>query len=299
MNKQTLKGVLLVMLGASSCAVVGVIVKLAVAKGYQIPEIILSQTLFGALTMSVLYALSKRNASDKKPYIISTKDRYKLLLGGIPLALTNTFYYLAIQHVPVAVATVMLMQSVWLGVIIDWFIHQIKPSLTKIVAIVVILIGTIFATDLINTETDFNYLGLVYGFLAAVAYSFTFLVTNNIGKQYSSVARSTFIVLGAFILISVIWSRSVILQHFDLQILWTWSPLIALFSMILPPLLLTRGMPLIDIGLGSIVGSMELPITALTAYLLIGEKANMYQMLGILLILLAIACMNIYLPKPK
>lgn len=299
MDRQTLKGVLLVIFGASSCAVVGVIVKLAVTNGYRIPEIILSQTLVAVLILAILYVRSKSKAINKEPYMVATKDRYMLILGGIPLALTNTFYYLSIQHIPVAVATVMLMQSVWLGVIIDWLMHQVKPSTVKIVAIVVILIGTIFATDLINTKVNFNYLGILYGFLAAISYSFTFLVTNNIGKQYSPVTRSTFIVLGAFIVISIIWGRTVIYQQFDPLILCTWSPIIALFSMILPPILLNKGMPLIDIGLGSIVASMELPVTALTAYLLIGEKANIHQLLGILLILLAIVCMNIYSPKPK
>lgn len=282
------------MIGASSCAVVGVIVKLAVASGYQTPDIIFSQTLLGALAMTIMYFFARRKAIIKDSYRVSKHDCYKLLLGGIPLALTNTFYYLSIQRVPVAVATVMLMQSVWLGVLIDYFVHRKKPSTSKIVAIIIILIGTVFATDLLNTHVELNYLGLLFGFLAATAYSFTFFVTNNIGKQYQPIARSMYIVFGALILISLIWGKSVLGADFDFQILWTWGPLIALFSMILPPLLLTKGMPLIDIGLGSIVGSMELPVTALTAYLLLDERANMLQILGILLILMAIVGMNLY-----
>ena len=66
-----------------------------------------------------------------------------------------------------------------------------------------------------------------------------------------------------------------------------------MFGTILPPLLYTAGMPKIDVGLGAIISSIELPAAVLMAYFLLNEQVDLAQWLGIGLILLAVVQMNL------
>jgi drug/metabolite transporter (DMT)-like permease len=76
-----------------------------------------------------------------------------------------------------------------------------------------------------------------------------------------------------------------------------WGIVLALFGTIIPPMLLNAGFPLTGIGLGSIVASLELPVSVLMAYFLLHEQVVFLQWLGIILIISAIVLMNIQIKK--
>jgi drug/metabolite transporter (DMT)-like permease len=63
-------------------------------------------------------------------------------------------------------------------------------------------------------------------------------------------------------------------------------------------MLLNAGFPLTGIGLGSIVSSLELPVSVLMAYFLLNEELQLIQWIGILLIIIAIVIMNIQFNNP-
>lgn len=297
MNKQYLKGIFLVAIGASSYGIVAVFVKKGIADNFSIGELVFAQAFVGTLVIFLLNLISRKVSKDKSGFNPSKRDKMKLLLGGIPLALTSTFYYVSLQYVPVSVCIVMLMQSVWISVVIDYFVNKIKPSPIKFVAILIILVGTVLATNVLNNEGSLDWRGFAWGFLAALSYSFTFLATNNIATGYRPLVRSMYMLFGLLIVVSLIWGSSLISQ-FDPRVLWTWGAIIALFGTVLPPLLFTKGMPLIGVGLGGIVASVELPVSVTMAYFVINETVGLTQWLGILLILFAVVLMNLSLIKP-
>lgn len=296
MNKQLIKGILLVAIGASSYGMVAVFIKQGIADGYTTGELVFAQALLGALVISFLNLITCRYSKKTSENRPSKKDKLLLMLGGIPLALTSTFYYLALQYASVSVCIVMLMQSVWIGVVIDYFVNKIKPTTVKLIAIVIVLIGTVLATNLLFEEASLDWRGITFGFLAALSYSFTFLVSNNVATKQRPLLRSMYMLFGLLIVVSIIWGHS-LSEKFDPTILYKWGLIIAFFGTILPPLFFTKGMPLIGVGLGGIVASMELPVSVTMAYLIIDEQVNLSQWLGILLILFAVVLMNISFKK--
>ena len=56
---------------------------------------------------------------------------------------------------------------------------------------------------------------------------------------------------------------------------------------------MNAGFPLTGIGLGSIVSSLELPVSVLMAFFILNEQVILFQWIGIVLILVAIVLMNI------
>jgi drug/metabolite transporter (DMT)-like permease len=54
-------------------------------------------------------------------------------------------------------------------------------------------------------------------------------------------------------------------------------------------------MPKINVGLGAIISSVELPVAVILAYFLLDEVINIYQWTGIVIIIASVILMN--MPK--
>ncbi len=293
MKNSILKGSLLVALGASSYGMLTTFVKMAYAENFTSYEITFSQMilgLFGLIIINLLFVKGKKTEHIEP----KSKSILKLMLAGTSLGLTSTFYYLAVRYIPVSIGIVLLMQSVWMGVFLESVFAKKKPSAQKIVAVIVILTGTVLATNMLMSDIELDWRGIGWGLLAAISYTVTIYTSNTVALQLHSLRRSLWMMLGGTIVVSIICAPYLI-EQFNFEIFKWWGPLLALFGTILPPILFTAGMPKINVGLGAIISSVELPVAVLMAYVLLNEVVNVYQWIGIIIILLAVVVMN--LPK--
>ncbi|MCQ6957536.1 EamA family transporter [Mucilaginibacter aquariorum] len=71
-----------------------------------------------------------------------------------------------------------------------------------------------------------------------------------------------------------------------------WGFLLSLFGTIVRSLRFTRGMPLIGMGLGAIIASIEIPVSVLMAHLLLKEPVSFLQWIGVILIPFTVVLMN-------
>lgn len=295
MNNSVLKGSLMVALGAASYGMLTTFVKMAYKEGFTSYEITFSQMLLGLtglLLINILFVKGK-SAPSEEP---KRKSILKLMAAGTSLGLTSTFYYLAVKYIPVSVGIVLLMQSVWMGVLLEAIMTRKRPSNQKLTAVVAILTGTVLATNLLPGSFEIDWRGIGWGMLAATTYTGTIYASSQVSLHLPSLRRSLWMMLGGTITVSLILSPF-LLQNFNVEIFTSWGLLLALFGAILPPILFTAGMPKINVGLGAIISSIELPAAVLMAYFLINEKINSYQWWGILIILFAVVQMN--LPTKK
>lgn len=293
MNNSVLKGSLLVALGAASYGMLTTFVKMAYAEGYTSHEITFSQMFLGLIGLLIINLLFVKKKSDHsaKPEVRSI---LKLMAAGTSLGLTSTFYYLAVKYISVSVGIVLLMQSVWMGVVLEAIMTRKRPSGQKLIAVVAILAGTVLATNLLLDSIEVDWRGIGWGLLAAASYTVTITTSNQVSLHLPSLQRSLWMMLGGTLTVSILLSPF-LLEQFNADILMKWGLVLALFGTILPPILYTAGMPKINVGLGAIISSIELPAAVLMAYFLINETVNAYQWWGILIILLAVVQMN--LPK--
>lgn len=297
MDKSILKGSILVALGACSYGMLTTFVKMAYAEGYTSHEVTFSQMALGLLGI-LLITIFFGKKEQEKPTNSKTKSKLKLIAAGTTLGLTSTFYYLAVKYIPVSIGIVMLMQSVWIGVVLEAVITRKKPGIKKILAVIAILLGTILATNVLNDEFLVDWRGIGWGMLAALSYTGTIYYSNTVALEMQSMKRSLWMMIGGFLVVSII-SLPYLFVEYNFEILLKWGLILALFGTILPPLLYTAGMPKIDVGLGAIISSIELPAAVLMAYFLLNERVDVLQWLGIILILLAVVQMNLKKRKRK
>lgn len=291
MNNPVLKGSILVAIGASSYGMLTTFVKIAYAEGYTSYEITFSQMLLGLLGLILINLLFVKEKQNYKAET-KTKSILKLMLAGTSLGLTSTFYYLAVKYIPVSIGIVLLMQSVWIGVLLEALLTKKKPGLNKIVAVLIILVGTVLATNILMDSLKLDWRGIGWGLLAAVSYTITIYSSNTVATHLHSLRRSLWMMLGGFIIVAVI-SVPFLIEQFNVEIFLKWGLILALFGTILPPIFFTNGMPKINVGLGAIISSVELPVAVIMAYLLLGEVINVYQWIGILIILGSVILMNL------
>jgi drug/metabolite transporter (DMT)-like permease len=199
---------------------------------------------------------------------------------------------MAVKYIPVSVAIVLLMQTVWMGVVLEMIMHKKPPGVRKIISVLIILAGTILATNLLKQSADINWIGFAWGLMAAVCYMATMYSSNHIELHCPPLKRSLYMILGGLIIIAIIFHSS-LNHHFSYSIFMRWGLVVSLFGTILPPLLFTRGMPLTGMGLGAIIASIEIPVSVLMANLLLKEPVSLLQWVGVLLVLLAVVLMNV------
>lgn len=298
--KNSIKGVVLVALGATSYGMLATFVKLAYKEGFTTAEVTSSQFIYGiigVLIINLFQRIKNKNSATKA----NSKNILHLMIAGTSMGMTSVFYYLAVKYIPVSIGIVLLMQTVWMGVLLEWFLDKKAPSIQKTLAVLVVIIGTAFAINIFkinfnDTTIDWTK-GLFWGLLAAASFTTTMFTANKVALGISSAQRSLFMLLGGAI---IVFGFGLYTQttEFNFEIFTKWGIVLALFGTIIPPMLLNAGFPLTGIGLGSIVSSLELPVSVLMAYFLLNEELQLIQWIGILLIILAIVIMNIQFNNP-
>ena len=294
-KKNVLKGVFLVGLGATSYGMLATFVKIAYGEGFTTPEVTIAQFVYGItgmLLINMFQKAKKGNAAVKA----SKKNISQLMLAGTSLGMTSIFYYLAVKYIPVSIAIVLLMQTVWMGVLFEMILEKKRPSTQKIISVIIVLFGTALATNLIQSKVELDWRGIVLGLLAATSFTTTMFTANRVATHVSSAQRSLFMLLGGAVIVTG-FSIATQTTPFNFEIFMKWGIILALFGTIIPPLLFNAGFPLTGIGLGSIVSALELPVSVLMAYFLLHEKVILLQWVGIVLIILAIVIMNVNFKK--
>jgi drug/metabolite transporter (DMT)-like permease len=296
-GNRVLKGVVLVGLGATSYGMLATFVRLAYDEGFTTAEVTTSQFVFGILGILVINLFQKIK---KGTSVINATKRniFQLMLAGSSLGMTSVFYYLAVKYIPVSIAIILLMQTVWMGVLIEMILDKKAPSKLKIISVFIVLVGTLLATNIFKNDVQLDWHGIVWGMLAAASFTTTMFTANRVATGISSAQRSLFMLLGGAV---IVFSFAIATQNtpFNFEIFMKWGIVLSLFGTIIPPMLMNAGFPLTGIGLGSIVSALELPVSVMMAYFLLHEQVALVQWIGIILIVLAIILMNMNWDKFK
>lgn len=300
----TLKGIIYVALGASSYGMLATFVKIAYQQGFTTAEVTTSQYVFAIICLLFLNFMIRNKPLEKA----TDQDLKRLILSGTSMGFTSVLYYLSVRYINASIAVVLLMQSVWIGVLLETIIDKSKISLSKIAAVVLVLIGTVLATNILKSELIFDFKGYLFGFLAAISFSITLYSTNSVAKHLHPYKRTLFMLFGGAIIvlfftlftqilptyfqIEIVPKEFVFIKPFDSSILYTWGILLSVLGTVLPPILLNKGFPLVGVGLGSIVSALELPVSVTCAFIFLNESVLFIQWIGIFVILGAIIMIN-------
>lgn len=297
MKNNILKGVFLVAMGATSYGMLATFVKLAYKDGYTTAEVTSSQFIYGIIGI-LFINLFQKIVNKEKVQKASSKNIFQLMVAGTSLGMTSVFYYLCVKYIDVSIAIVLLMQTVWMGVLLEWILDKKRPSTQKIISVIIVLFGTFLATKLYEFTIQIDWRGIFWGILAAASFTTTMFTANKVALEISSAQRSLYMLLGGAVIVFT-FSAFTQVGFLNIEIFKNYGLFLALFGTIIPPILLNAGFPKTGLGLGSIVASLELPVSVFMAFLILNEKVVFWQWSGIALIILAIVIMNLNFSKKE
>src|SRR5690606_17941854 len=110
-----LKGTLFVGFGASCYGMLATFVILAYEQDFTTAEVTASQYVFALVFMVALNYLNKKTQIQTA----TKKDLWQLAISGTSMGFTSVLYYLSVKYINASIAVVLLMQSVWMGVLIE------------------------------------------------------------------------------------------------------------------------------------------------------------------------------------
>lgn len=289
-----IRGIVFVALGSLCYGILATIVKLAYNEGYTTEEVTFAQYSIGWIVLGgiALRAFIQKKKKEQEYHIPRKYSVLWLVLAGTSLGFTGVFYYRAVLYIPVSLCIVLLMQSVWMGVVLEAILERKRPETNKIIAVLLVLIGTLLATEVYKDVNGISWQGVSWGMLGALSYTISLYTSNRIGLELSNKKRSFWMMTGGFTVVTIA-ALPVLMGDFSWSVFYPWGILLAVFGTVLPPLLMNKGMPLTGMGLGSIIVSLEIPVSVSMAFLFLGERINSVQWGGVGLIIFSIVLLNV------
>lgn len=284
MNKKL--SVLIVLLGGMSFGVLSTIVKKSYDAGMNLGQVSVSQALFGALLLWG-FILFKKFSDKNYKMEFTRKEAITLMISGISTACTSIVYYKSLQYLSASMAILLLFQFTWIGNIVECVIERKMMESKKIIALIILVLGTLLASNVMIDGFNINPIGLMFGFLSAICYCVFMYVNGHVVTNVNPIQRSAWMITGATIFLTIIFYKSLFTAVPFVTEVEYGVPL-ALFGNVIPPVFFSIGVPIIGIGLSSILGSIELPVATLCSVIVLHEQTSAIRWFGIILILTAI-----------
>lgn len=214
---------------------------------------------------------------------------------GILFTLFVAADYLAIARLPVAVAIVLIFTSPVLVVLWTALRSQQFPDRQVLLALGLSVVGVALVSQLLaGNLTAFNWFGLIVGLTTALLFAAYTLYS----QQVSTTSSATVGLLRTFWVSSLLWSGYLLIHGFP-SALFERQTLAKVIYMgiagsLLPYLLYLWGMKHLQAERAAIVATIEPAIAAGLAWVWFGQALTILQILGGVLILIAIALLRIH-----
>lgn len=281
MNR-TAVGFGLVLLSAFFFAASGPYAKAMYASGWSPGAVVLLRLLGCALVLLI-------------PTIISLRGRWREVVRGwrtvvsygvVSMAGVQLLYFLAVEHLAVAVALLLEMTAPLLIVFWLWATTRIRPATVTFIGMVVSLVGLVLVLD--PGGSELSLAGVVFALGAAVCLASYFMVSAKVEVDVPPVALTGLGMLVGTLVVAGLVLLGVLSADFSTaEVTLGASP----FSWVVPILIIVfttvgayvcgiLGLRMVGATVGSFVNLTEVPFSVIVAWLVVAELPSVIQMYG-------------------
>ncbi|MBQ9004566.1 MAG: hypothetical protein IJ087_22240 [Eggerthellaceae bacterium] len=212
----------------------------------------------------------------------------KLALLGVFTGCTSICYYNSVALLPSAAALTLLFQYVWVNVAIECVVERRLPERSTIVAVAIVLVGTLFAAGVFEGGLEsLDPIGMAFGAGSAVFYALFLFFSGRIGTDQPASFRATMLAAGGLVVTSLANPACYTTALFDAAT-WPFAIGFAFMGVIIPTTLINFASPKLSAGMVSVMASSELPVGILSAWAIIGDAPTPLVLLGAALVLVGI-----------
>lgn len=271
----------LVFLAGSSYGFIVPVIKMGADNGIYVAMLLPLQYLFAFIVFAIV--MVARRIAWTSPKRLAKMAVLGLFTGG-----TSICYYTAVTLLPSSAALTLLFQYVWISVLIE-SIHKRKlPTASSVISIIVILIGTVFATGLLDGSVGaLDPLGIVFGSGSALFYALYLYFSGVIGVGESTVLRGAMLAAGGVLITSIV-SPAAYATAIQSPEVCLYSMALSCLGILIPTTIINFASPKLSAGMVSIMASSELPVGILAAWAMVADVPSPLVLFGAFLVLAGI-----------
>lgn len=271
----------LIFIAGSSYGFIVPVIKTANENGI-FPSTVLPLQYLIALVASLAFVLIRRIEWS------SPRKLCEMAVLGIFTGGTSICYYTAVTLLPSSAALTLLFQYVWISVLIECIHKRKLPTLSSVISIVVILVGTVFATGLLDGSVgSLDPIGVAFGAASAIFYALFLYFSGIIGVGQPTALRAVMLAAGGVIVTSIV-SPSAYIAAVQTPEVWPYSLALSILGIIFPTTVINFASPKLSAGMVSIMASSELPVGILAAWVLVADVPSPLVIFGAILVLVGI-----------
>lgn len=292
------RAVLLVFFGGACYGFNATCYKISYALGFSSAQVAAAQMWFAFALFAVMVVVQRVRGHAWTH--LGRANTLKLMGIGAVTCATSIFYTYAMSVLPVPLALTLLFQFTWIGTVIQVAITRRAPAKSQVVAAVIIVFGTVFASGLYATDlSGCNPWGIAAGLVAAVCCALFLALSGRIQPACSQAQRGFLICAGAVIASHVICPDFVV-SGVLVEGIAPLGLVAGACGFFLPVLLFSLGAPHLPTGLTSVLAASELPCGLLVAMLVLGEPIGAIEWAGVAVILAGVGVSQLqFLPRTQ
>lgn len=281
MNR-TAVGFGLVLLSAFFFAASGPYAKAMYASGWSPGAVVLLRLLGCALVLLI-------------PTIISLRGRWREVVRGwrtvvsygvVSMAGVQLLYFLAVEHLAVAVALLLEMTAPLLIVFWLWATTRIRPATVTFIGMAVSLVGLVLVLD--PGGSELSLAGVVFALGAAVCLASYFMVSAKVEVDVPPVALTGLGMAVGTLVVAGLLLLGVLPADFSTADVtlgaspysWVVPILIIVFTTVGAYVCGILGLRMVGATVGSFVNLTEVPFSVIVAWLVVAELPSVIQMYG-------------------
>ncbi|WP_440998968.1 DMT family transporter [Fodinibius sp. SL11] len=279
-----------VFLGAALWGIIGLFIDELSQAGFSALQIVTLRVV-SASVMLVCYLALK----NPKLLKIELKDALSFIGTGIfSIVFFNWAYFTAIEEVSLSVAVILLYTGPAFVVILSRIFFKEPMTSRKVGALLLTLFGCMLVIKVVPIGVEhISWYGILVGLGSGFGYALYSIFGKHALKKYKSLTIITYtFVFASLVMLPV---SGVTIKSEQLASTHVWMHILGLgfFPTALAYYLYTSGLSMIESGRASIAATVEPVVATLLGVLVFNEILTFYQVIGILLVLVAVILVQI------
>lgn len=282
------KGISLVLIATLFWGMMGVTSRTLANAGINSMSISFFRCLIAAIGFSIFLLIFNKNAFkiDLKGIIISA------LYGIVTFGLSFTTFNIAVERVPIAVATVLMFTNpIWVTIFNAIFFKE-KITAKKAIVIALAITGCILISNIFGVGFEnLDIIGLLIGLSTGVLFALQLVIPRFFDGKYS---KDSMLIYG-FIASAIVLAFFTDFSGVNKAITTDTQPIfvvlnilsIGVLSTFIANIAYVKSTDYIDSGIASVLVALEPVLGSLFAYVVYGETLTALQLLGGLIIVFA------------
>lgn len=212
------------------------------------------------------------------------------ILGGIG---TQLALYYCLERVDAGIGSMMLFLHPVVVCLFFMFSGVRRLTLINKMALVVVLLGSMLVLNIFGESHTWTWLGILFGIICFMCCAGFFLILDLKLSQYPITVIFFYdwgIAAIVMLIVNPLIFKSIVVLSPQMIALIV---VISSVTTVLPSFLLAKGVMLIGSERATVIGTLELPITVLLAYLFLSEVMIPMQLLGVVLVVSAVAALSL------